>query len=1134
MENVGRRHVDWTSRRTVEDDGLRDYFNACEEESGEDECGSSSSGLFLNKNEDGRDGSAAKHHVIKSLRVKPLELRHVFSEKDEDSFCYGSPPPRRPHSQHIASFLSSTPADSIVLKASNSVVHNDASIYMYLDEVEHLRSVRASLQKRKKQILLDALASVMQSENQTFEVFPSYRTLSSTEVHAQQRRWKIREEIKAELLDCQLMSYILSVRSLLEIAADIATLQLLNEKFRRFASMVIHNPHLNIFTTDSLGQDVPSCSFCDGTVGLGMAGFATLSRLSFLIRSTSDSFFQSIMELIDALRSSDSVASGGTPVSHEKDNNKSVLDAGNLWSSCLPFVSPEVPQRSDEEADCSTSSRVLDVISQVEENSLPLRRWLVILKESQCFERFVDTLSSPGSDASLSHVSLHKFALICAKESQTLLDFLVIRCSSLQDASCLDLYQCYMMLVVFLSWPYLELATSAMYGFVHSIDAETWRQLLPRMLRVSFSHLRLSGSPTENPTDVLSLILNCIEYRFRSQAGDDRATSSSMTAEYSGLISARRFILQSFSTFATKRSNSCRDFSKRVAEEVKEKNTHATACNEYTTIVPLGFVMGTYDPALSKSNGKEKAGSPSQVKLWWQLQIEKLKLKSNVTIANPSNQMWAAMSSPGISSPEFKGVELWLNTCIPAARWLTAALLVPFGLTVHFLQQRRLKDLFRASLSSSPLVQAELQDDFFIGGKGNENFSREKKRRQESSRSRPNLLDLTPIKCSEAIWGHVSTRGAACISYSGALRLLLDIALCCDRERVVDGFLTSLYVSGSMHVRDSDVQISSTFLEAVRGMDHGHLVELLVLPGRRGKVRTVLDIFSSFQLRFTFPEELSLILLPNQLSCYVNHVLGKLDTTYSTLFWQHRRGVDKEGNDSSLRLVTQPLLSSEHSGIRFSDVWSCVFGYLCSLHYSRIALRERRKTLQLLDVLHHQEQRVLGMPSLIQQRERKLMSRGVESALYALSFALDSVISFTLHEVHAMVYEIQNNFFCDNTFDSCTHLCQRLDELLMQLHAVCFPSQQPLCISIYEAGSLSHVGEVVRSSVNEILSLSLHQSQFTNAQLSMRTKRAVEAIIAVVSASPHISFMSTRLRPLCMLLTFNNYYGDVVAPFRFR
>jgi hypothetical protein len=555
----------------------------------------------------------------------------------------------------------------------------------------------------------------------------------------------------------------------------------------------------------------------------------------------------------------------------------------------------------------------------------------------------------------------------------------------------------------------------------------------------------------------------------------------------------------------------------------------------------------------------------------------------------------------------------WINVTVPCARWVTTALLIPIGVAVQRLQERRLRDLLTISLHAVQPCQSLAavatrrsrdgdgsgllwRNDIHIETVGP---GEEKKRGSEGGfrkeRVSPALTDppgFSPFfPMTREMWGVRNSTTAAC-SFLHALKLVIDVALCRDQERLVFGFLEHLYreprwwarrwVDGGAaafeRVGTAAPTVTALFADALRGKRLGELVRLVVLPAkeiRKEQPSTVaavaamptdtadataaaapastiaadmLDMFASFQLEFTFPGAFALILQPRDLSVYVQPVTGTTERSYQTFFWQRRRRLYVEepvtpaAATSTAAGAAAVAGVTRQDGVVFADVWSYVFGYQCSLYYAQITLREHKKQLRQRDTHDFQVAHTMGQPGPRVARHLQYVSRGLGSAYYTLNFAVDTLLSFMQAEAMRTVYDVehllQTALRASPGLHSCMELCQQLDTLLLQLHFVSFPARPAVALNSRERAMQSPATEAVRSAVQQILAIALDPARLPVSYISSSTRNAVEALVAAVTAASgeRSSGLAFRLHPLRVMLTFNAYYGtaEETLSFRFR
>ncbi|CCW66744.1 unnamed protein product [Phytomonas sp. Hart1] len=941
------------------------------------------------------------------------------------------------------------------------------------------------------------------------------------------------------------------------------------------------------------------------------------------------------------------------------------------------------------------------IVAAVEHNGILLQRCLMIINKSNCFNAFQTRLEDSGgvaTDGGRSEKNNEEgtsgkpprteFAFLnqCTELGAALLDHLIIQLSALQHPSAMDLYRLYLSLLIHCSWPYVILSTSAMFGFVYGIDSQKWRQLLPRLFRSSFSHIRVGGAHRRYPTDVLSLILSCVDYQ-------KSAVSLEPLKTLSMLSSARRFILHNFQTFAKEKrhhtmpKNHCerpntytgpafsetnqneeamkicrttnlntRDVlhpqvdyswhaSKRENDGVDAVGLHLASFLEPRRALPLCFATISSNPVVGHSSfcvakedpgGNDDKASNHHRGSFWYLQVSDLETFPELRLTKRLSDLKTGpidgQSGKGGGAEGGSDLDkslLWMDKTMPAARWIAAALLIPIGVVVQQLQQRRAARLFRSldpaclpsrSKGSQRLLDIFIQwpdeqDDHLLAGEVSFEDYLETGKPQSL-----NSAEIVGLRNSGVTFSPLP-RSLVSFNLAHALDLLLDVALCRDKACILESFLERLYVEPRWWQRTSTCRnfsggcggsakgtastfISNLFTEALRGKPYGNLVELCILPKRkkiaapemvnsRGVSKIVdpcaeayvevdaekgscdknllgyemLDVFESFQLIFHFPEELELILLPKKLSVRLGSEAGAVERTYATLFWGKRRGGVTDSPWDDKQLHHDPTTSSTIAGrgigdvndARSDDVWSSAFGYMCALHFTQITLREHRKLLHIRDTQDNQLLSILGRPipfasstpisgnrNHSEANSLQYVARSLGSSYYLLSFAVDTFLTFTQNEVAIAIYKLEHLFTKAETPNSTIQLCQELDTALVRVEYICFLAGHSTA-SLYNH-SLQRgtdkargidtevdVRHVLRAHIHTILSLALDPSRMPPKFLGTRSRNAIEALVALVSALQDFSLLKNRLRPLLVLLTFNNFFGsNNCTSFRFR
>lgn len=1243
-------------------------------------------------------GSCTQQILFSQLSSKFPLLSFSESVSARENQCVCDNAADLPRVAHPSSYI---PEDEADLRRLYSIMERTDAILFdtlcSLRQGENKSCILVPLRTARKKKNKKDLSSQLHSEGCCTDGHPVVE-------HMTPCRWRLRKKVRKELQSLGVENYALALQPLLNIASDVAELKRKSNLFRSIHSAALSVEHLSRVCSYALGDAVEFLS--DYLVGkhevLGNAGCSTLLRFSSLIENLLEDFFQWVLQLLEfhsTLREKRSAVTLETALgwvwekmilpfhSNRKSPFEEVDEAGAMgieeeelgcWARCLPFrhlgrfteesdfLLSDIPavlrssfQRLSEKKGTMTSSSAwLDMptlVTAVQQNVLPLQRWLTVLNESQCFDHFFHMIfqhSNAGNSKALCYeagkkggfasswtelllcVSTDQYSFVCARQAALLLDFLVVRSSELQNTSNFDLYRCYVALVMHLSWPYFDLSTAAMHGFVHVIDLDVWRLLLPRMFRVSFSHFRVNGVDEEHPTDVLSLILNCVDYCCNDRSSDPSYTGSSHSptagtspsmgsfansSEFPALITARQNILQSCAAFCGNKRKT-----NHGQIDFLENKVHPSPYNFFSEELasndgdcdgelPLGFIVPNLNPPLQSTNHEQdwKQRAPGiemceaealpekwMPPLFWCLHLREARASSDVLIlrrplsSERQNGMdensWTISKPPEfIRKQKIDVADLRINTAIPCTRWLTAALLVPLGMTAQCLQKRRLQDLYlgiqTASLSLS--TSRPLSTSFFFledSISHDSSSHRRKKRRHDISASLFALSSTGGVEqrqLQEAtnrplIWSGAAPFTASVISLPNAMRLIIDVALCGNREFIIDGFVRQLYLksleqnwlkishtNGEKETAIVDKKmISYLFSEAIRGIPYAELVQLVVTSpegitsssatspsGQESQassmtddLKRILDVFSSFQLQFSFPEQLVLVLFPNTLTFYINHALGQLQRTYDTFFWQKRRG-KAEGFASPSSLASscsfkKSEIANERCGsVPFSDVWSSIFGYLVALHYAQMHLRCQQKLLHKKDLQLHDLKRSQMNPDPQRNAHQNMLSRGFGGAFYCLAFVLDTLISFTMHEVLVVVYELENAFIHRSAFNSAPLLCKRLDQLLLQLQLISFPSLAPYLTSREDSLSIHSLGEAIRARIADIVCLALDPTRFTFRFLMAKTKSGVEKLISAVSSCAIQSpLLHMRLKPLIYLLTFNHYYGDDAEGYRFR
>lgn len=1137
--------------------------------------------------------------------------------------------------------------------------------------LEVLLRQQAPMASRRRAILFDVLCAVRQSPTTSCQYSdapaPDKKQKDAPPLPSQDtfvcRRWNLSTAVVKEAAAHQWPpGYMGVLQQLLHVANDVAALQAKVQSFQnhRAALAGYHAPTTEgeeesfvEYELDGHGRPVPA------SAALGSAAYRTLQRLCLFASRLFSEFQRWIVDLQDYL----------------------VHLCSEQWSMTDTKACDDghaVPA-SGETAVLPAPMSILELVDGVEVNVLPLRRCLVLLQDSSCFTdlptprittagvRKDQEGSSGGGGGGLTVVEIHlQHAVLAAR----LLDRLIIQASALQDTSTMDLYRFYVTLLLHCAWPYVLLCTAALFGFVEDIDPPQWRLLLPRLFRSSFSHVRIGDAHRRYPTDILSLILNCIGYygvdgdhraaavrgttntslkKRSGRSGQRRRRYDQEQAALSALSSSRGFVLHSLASFTRQKKQlalsrsaalsstgnpssspqaaaaavggsgpaegpmvdwtqqSVKDIVHYIlhdssvdtadarqvlvyADQLQERRGRVIPSIEramqlgigadgsyryYPTTIPLGFAamqcealpgeqawrsqcaMGSgEDPLRDEESLSKSSGSGAAI---WSLRVVSSSIVGDILLQSshaagaedPSYNTAGSEDEGGVDVVSLKrhrshrgSHQLWINTIIPCARWVTAALLIPIGVAVQRLQERRLQELFTVSLLTPSL--------------------------------------LSPLLRGGAPGG--STQTTSTCSFLQAVKLITDIALCRDQERVVKGFLERLRQEPQWWTRQSSGSatyektgtaapaISALFADCIRGKRLGHLVQLSVLPTTTpaqaappaSAAAEMLSTFASLQLHFALPEEFAIILQPRDLSVYLHPQSGQMEHSYRTFFWQRRRGLYTEADESPTAGGTMGTSTADGketaAALPSSDVWSYVFGYLCALHYTQLVLRDQKKELRERDkadfivVKAMDTRRVSGsgaddggdgcherrhgsVAAVYLQR----VSRGLGSAYYALHFTVEALLSFTQREAMRVVYELEHLLGgvrrVPPMVHSCIELCQQLDALLLQLFLVSFPCRQAGVANVRQRAMRSVAVETVRGAIAVILEVALDPTRLPLRHVGSRVQNAIETLVVAISAAEiSSSALTARLQPLRVIFTFNHFYGpeEEKLSYRFR
>ncbi|PWV12745.1 hypothetical protein C3747_48g34 [Trypanosoma cruzi] len=794
-----------------------------------------------------------------------------------------------------------------------------------------------------------------------------------------------------------------------------------------------------------------------------------------------------------------------------------------------------------------------DLHKCIERLLLPLRRCIHLLERS---------CSLAGKRPSTIDSNLTGTNVNTVTRATTLMDHLIVRMSALQDSNTMDIYRFYMVLLIYCGWPYVLLMTSAIFGFVTDIDADAWRSNIPRIFRLSFSHIRVGDHGRNDrkvvmlPTDILSFVLLCVGYepveadgRCSEAGGKPKrdVNRARRRAAFSSMLSSRSFILRSFAAFTRKKV--LLGWSRKRSADWRPTNAECSTGDEWLGFIQKGEKTTSHSVSTAAALSLTLCGDGEDefLSLWpnfstWTLCVEEKKTHHDFILDD------------GTAGGNGKPLQLWLHTSLPAARWVTASLLVPIAQVVKRLNERRLAELLSNEIArhrvgyhsennlentddvcyddddNTPAIGFDMNSDAWNVGSST------------VSMRRGGSLSL--------IGGG---RGAVAtkllpndVTFQDAVRLIIDIALCRDSERIVYTFLYRLFnephwwyrrdAVGYKYTGTASTFISTTFADAIRGKALAQFVRLSVAPTSESTLSQgtgddsaleVLRTFASFELVFSFPWDIELILLPLNLSVSWGGA-DAIQEKYASYFWKNRRCGEeakvRRGNTEKAAGKTgaqeerqqQPL---DKQAVKARESWSYCFGYLCSLYYAQISLREQRKRLQQRDIFSHNIMSALGSSEEGKKHTVRL-TRGLGSAYFELSFAVDSLLSFTQNIVGIVARELEGELTKLGKVSSCMALCQRIDALLLRLCTVCFPVAPGLEDTCPMTDSLP-----IRESITAVLAIALNPTSLPLRHITSRTQNAIEALVAVVRALPATSVLKEKLGSLLVLLTFNRFYG---------
>ncbi|ORC84893.1 uncharacterized protein TM35_000401600 [Trypanosoma theileri] len=811
-----------------------------------------------------------------------------------------------------------------------------------------------------------------------------------------------------------------------------------------------------------------------------------------------------------------------------------------------------------------------DMLQTVEKVLLPIKRCILLMEDACSITHEQQQTNNSNSETN---------NLDTVTRATGLIDYLIVRMSVMQDSNTMDLYRFYMVLLIYCSWPYVLLMTSAIFGFVTDIDANTWRSKIPRIFRLSFSHIRVSENNHLDrkelalPTDILSLVLLCVGYEGvgpNEQSKESKRqrceNRSRRRAAFASMLSSRSFILRSFVAFSRQKTlvGWCR---KRAVDQrptgvianSNKEELWRTTLSEWQSWRFLQQEEGRSNrftdivlPLVLSSHLEYSLNTSSQSKgVTWALQVDDNKTHHDMLLLDTS---------------ELKGLpitELWLHTSLPAARWVSVSLLVPIGQVVQRLHERRLVELLSTTVARQRMGYYTVDNNNNNNDNNNNNNNNNNDNHDNDSddgmldmelevsvNGEDNVLAFSLRDVPHKLGGETSNNGSMNplsrtavdtperllrshnVTFREAVKLIIDVVLCRDSERIVYTFLHRLFLEPHWWFRrdaaeytsngTASIFISNTFADALRGKPLGPFVRLAVAPktesqssqnANDGHPFEMLRTFASFELIFTFPWDIALILLPSDL-CVEWGKGGNIQEKYASYFWKNRRRKleqqEKEKDYPTKEFQLQP-----------QDYWSYCFGYLCSLYYAQISLREQRKRLQRRDVDTYHLMSVLGTTEQGKAHAARI-TRGLGSAYFELSFAVDSLLGFTQNIVSITAREMEEELTRMNTSaGSCITLCQRLDSRLLRLLCVCFPVQT-------RSDAIKPLPEStsIRESITLLLTIALDPANLPLKHVTSRTQNAIEALVTVVRSLPMTSVLREHVWPLLVLLTFNRFYGE--------
>ena len=392
---------------------------------------------------------------------------------------------------------------------------------------------------------------------------------------------------------------------------------------------------------------------------------------------------------------------------------------------------------------------------------------------------------------------------------------------------------------------------------------------------------------------------------------------------------------------------------------------------------------------------------------------------------------------------------LAVNTAIPFSHWLTITLLLPFAAVVQSFHHANLNALLTSTPSSTRIAD-DLSDEV----------------------------------------------GAGKITFDNALCLIKDVVLCAAWEQVVDTFLERCTAQGHWWYRSSkglekrsgdtagpvtelssfaagnhataSKHLSAHFLDAARSLPFGQYVRLSVLPasslaqkGEASAAEEILATFEAMRLVFTFPENIGIVLTPQQYY----------------------------GNVTENYLVGDP--------------YSRMFSFLCSFAYAKKVLLLRWKEQ------HHAELR--SFSGIMRPASS---SRGEATNNHQMAFLCETVLRFTQHEAMLGLTKLKKRLI-EGDPRSVSAVCQFVDSFQLQIGV--------LCVAPSTAVVRDTTFVTLRKLYWQLLRVALDNNASAD-YVSEQVRNIASGIVSTLESLPEGSSLGQRLRPILLHLTFNKFY----------